>query len=221
MAQPGLSVVPTVQTRVEEQVSVNPLDQGYKMVAERLAQFVIDFPNGQILTKVIQFAVFDNGKGYVVIGAEIYKDRKTAAYDMPDGTGLAGMPIPGPTNFTRNSEVENAETSAIGRALASIGYLAKDESGKLSYASKDEITMKRGDGEDDKITEAQRKRMFAMMREANMNKEQAMVLATAVTGRQIRSSDQLKKSDMDGIFAALEAEDYTATDESYDEAGAH
>ena len=46
-------------------------------------------------------------------------------------------PIPGTSNFTRNSEVENCETSAWGRALAALGF------GGKSIASVEEINVKK------------------------------------------------------------------------------
>lgn len=128
-----------------------PMDAGYVMVADRHAQFVKDHPNGRIETFVDRF-MFDpaTGKGMVVIGAKVWKEDYIPEYSDPlamprgprrsgeaDGTGFASMPIPGPTSFTRNSEVENAETSAVGRALAMIGYHPKER-----FSSDDEIIMK-------------------------------------------------------------------------------
>jgi hypothetical protein len=117
-----------------------PMDAGYVMVADRHAQFVIDHPNGIINTE-LAFATSADGVGLVVVKASVWKERANMeARHNPDGTGLASMPIPGVTSFTRNSEVENAETSALGRALAMIGYHPKS-----TMASEDEIHMKKGD----------------------------------------------------------------------------
>ncbi len=44
---------------------------------------------------------------------------------MP-GQGTAWEPVPGPTPFTRDSELQNAETSAWGRAIAALGFKVKD-----------------------------------------------------------------------------------------------
>jgi hypothetical protein len=116
------------------------MDQGYKMVAERHARFVEEHPNGVVINNLRAHAVHPDGTGYVVMETQVWKERADAdAGKMPDGVGHAGMPIPGPTNFTRNSEVENAETSSLGRALAMIGYHAKE-----TMASEDEIQAKGG-----------------------------------------------------------------------------
>src|SRR5699024_1769975 len=67
-----------------------------------------------------------------------------AAFDPhPDtlpGIGHSQMGIPGPTTFTKGSEIENAETSAIGRAIAALGF-----SVHRSYASANEISNKTPD----------------------------------------------------------------------------
>jgi hypothetical protein len=56
-------------------------------------------------------------------------EYKAFAYRTPDdprpGEGVTWEPYPGTTNFTRLSEVENAETSAWGRALAAVGFHGK------------------------------------------------------------------------------------------------
>lgn len=121
-----------------------PMDAGYVMVAERHSKFVEDHPDGRIETRLVS-SNYDAGlgKGFVVVEAKVWKNKgsMTDGYGLPpDGTGLSSMPIPGLTSFTRGSEVENCETSAVGRALAMIGYHAKE-----TMASKDEIDMKKPD----------------------------------------------------------------------------
>jgi hypothetical protein len=122
------------------------MDQGYKMVADRHAQFVIDNPNGLVNSELVLSQIRNDNEsydehgpyGFIVMKVEVWKNREDAdAGKRPDGVGHASMPVPGTTNFTRNSEVENAETSALGRALAMIGYHAKD-----TMASEDEIAAK-------------------------------------------------------------------------------
>ena len=109
-------------------------DTGYVLVADRHAQFVKDYPDGAVRTDLVY-----GSDHLVVVKCEVWKVRpdETTYMRPPDGTGMASMPIPGPTPFTKNSEVENAETSALGRALAMIGYHPKER-----MASDDEIAMK-------------------------------------------------------------------------------
>jgi hypothetical protein len=66
---------------------------------------------------------------------------KAYAYRTPDderpGVGWSSLQIPGATNFTRNAEVENCETSAWGRAIAALGFEVK-----RGIASKQEVANK-------------------------------------------------------------------------------
>lgn len=188
---------------------MNPIEAGYITVAERLEAFVNDHPEGRISTELV-YSTFDPGSasGLVVVSAAVFKDRGSFEEPrlVPDGTGLASMPIPGPTSFTKHSEVENAETSAIGRALAAIGYLAKTPDGKPRISSDDEITAKSNPSRDEEkaanaATDPQLKKMFAMSKKAKMSKEELQEFVLRTTGK--HSSKQLTRDDMDTIFENL------------------
>jgi hypothetical protein len=105
-----------------------PLD--YIDVATRIVEFRTKFPDGSLQQQALEF-VNVAGKDWVVYTA--------AAYRTPDdtrpGVGTAWEPIPGATNFTRNSEVQNAETAAWGRAM--VAALAVDT--KQGIASSEEV----------------------------------------------------------------------------------
>lgn len=105
-----------------------PLD--YIDVATRIVEFRDKFPEGSLQQVSLEF-VNVNGKDWVVYTA--------AAYRYPDdirpGVGTAWEPIPGPTQFTRDSEVQNAETAAWGRAM--VAALAVDT--KKGIASSEEV----------------------------------------------------------------------------------
>lgn len=105
----------------------------YVDVAERLRMFKEKYPNGSLQQESLQFIDFA-GKSWVVYTA--------AAYRSPDdprpGHGTAWEPVPGKSNFTRDSETSNAETSAWGRAI--IAILVAD--GGKRIASKQEIQAK-------------------------------------------------------------------------------
>lgn len=87
----------------------------YVDVAERIRDFREAHPMGTIQSEC-QFSEVD-GKWWCVV--------KAFAYRTPDdprpGTGLAWEPVPGKTPYTRDSELMNAETSAVGRALVHVG----------------------------------------------------------------------------------------------------
>ena len=88
----------------------------YETVEERLVKFWKDYPDGRIFTKLLDF----NGGRYIV-HAHIYR---TEADQHPWSTGLAEETIAG-RGVNATSALENCETSAIGRALASAGYATK------------------------------------------------------------------------------------------------
>lgn len=176
-----------------------PMDMGYVTVAERLAAFNEEHKAGLILTELLTFT----GE-FVVVGAKVWRDRASAdASKLPDGTGMASMPIPGPTSFTKNSEVENAETSAIGRALAAIGYLAKDENGKARISTAEEIASKSG-GEGaspDKASQKQLGAIRGIASDIGMSDEELRELTKKETGK--FNSKQLTRADASKLIDVL------------------
>jgi hypothetical protein len=108
----------------------NPYQLDYIDVAARIVEFREKHPTGSLQKVELQFIEFA-GKPWVVYTA--------AAYRTPDderpGIGTAWEPVPGATNFTRNSEVQNAETAAWGRAI--VAALAADT--RKSVASAEDV----------------------------------------------------------------------------------
>jgi len=105
-----------------------PLD--YIDVATRIVEFREKFPEGslqQIDVKFIDFA----GQSWVVYTAGAYRTPD----DSRPGIGTAWEPVPGKTNFTRDSELQNAETAAWGRAM--VAALAVDT--RKGIASAEEV----------------------------------------------------------------------------------
>ena len=90
----------------------NPDD--YDDVASRIKRFKSDHPDSRIITHALSDP---NLKDWVVIRAEVYLTSDTAA---AAASGLA-QEHPG-SGANQTSWWENAETSAIGRALANCGY---------------------------------------------------------------------------------------------------
>lgn len=92
----------------------------YNTVPERIAEFRTKHPEGSLqpVNPAEPFQV-------VTIGNLTFIAYAAAAYRTPDdprpGIGVAYEPFPGPTAFTRNSELQNAETSAWGRAIVAAG----------------------------------------------------------------------------------------------------
>lgn len=105
-----------------------PLD--YIDVATRIIEFRDKYPQGS-LQKVSMEFVQVAGKDWVVYTAAAYRSPE----DILPGIGTAWEPIPGPTPYTRDSEVQNAETAAWGRAM--VAALAVDT--RKGIASSEEV----------------------------------------------------------------------------------
>jgi len=88
--------------------------EGYTTVQERLAEFYLNYPDGSIQFEYM--GVLD-GSPQMMWGI-------ARAYRTPDdtrpGVGTAAELIEGKTPYTRGSELQNLETSAWGRACASL-----------------------------------------------------------------------------------------------------
>jgi hypothetical protein len=108
----------------------------YVTVPQRIAQFYELFGTGRLVTGEVRVELGPDGKSRVMVQA--------AAYRTPDdplpGIGWSWMELPGTTSFTRGSELENTETSAWGRAIASLGILVD-----RSVASANEVKIKSGE----------------------------------------------------------------------------
>jgi len=90
--------------------------EDYQPVEDRLILFWKDHPDGRIDTKLVEASATR-----FIVQAYIYR---TEADQYPWTSGLAEETISG-RGVNATSALENCETSAIGRALASAGYATK------------------------------------------------------------------------------------------------
>lgn len=88
----------------------------YEPVEDRLAKFWNDFPPGRIETELLSH----EGNRFIV-AARLYR---VDTDPQPFSTGLAEEVV-SDRGVNSTSALENAETSAIGRALANAGYAPK------------------------------------------------------------------------------------------------
>ena len=106
----------------------------YVPVADRIAEFRAKHPEGSLrpwdLDRPWQ-PVQVGDQWFVVVVAAAYR----SPMDPAPGVGMAWEPVPGTTPYTRNSELQNAETAAWGRAI--VAALAGDT--KKGIASKEDV----------------------------------------------------------------------------------
>jgi hypothetical protein len=114
---------------------------GYVDVAERIRTFKAMYPQGSL-----QPANLSEPYKLERIGDRLFIIYIAAAYRTPDderpGIGMAMEPYPGRTNYTKDSELMNAETSAWGRAI--VAALAADTQ---KIASAQEVRNRQADRE--------------------------------------------------------------------------
>lgn len=183
----------------------DPKESGYIEVKDRIVAFYEKHPQGSLQSEIVEF-----GENIVVM--------KGYAYRTPDdprpGIGHSQMPMPGKTTFTRDSEVENAETSAWGRAIAALGFEVK-----RSVASADEIRFKESDKDSppsesdsaaasiasrsstDDATPAQKRKLMAEGKKLFGNEAGIREFVYRITKK--RKSADLTKDDMTTLFDAM------------------
>jgi hypothetical protein len=168
----------------------------YVDVAERIRAWYDAYPNGRIETRIVE-----HNEKRVVIEARAYRgvrgdnapdDELGFMDDRPAGVGHSAMQIPGATPYTRGSEIENCETSAVGRALVMAGLPSK------RVASDDEIRAKREDSpreadSDGVIKETKTKKVAAKPTE----QEQVAADEWSSTIASATSVDELSKIGLD------------------------
>lgn len=100
----------------------------YIDVAERIAQAMAKWPDASfqnIGTKLVTVGT----ASFVEVSVALYRDPA----DIRPAIATAWEPLPGATPYTRNSEMMNAETSAMGRAVIAAGIPSK------KVASREEV----------------------------------------------------------------------------------
>lgn len=102
----------------------------YNTVPERIAEFAEKYPTGCLQKLDLQFVTVA-GMDWIVYTAAALRTPD----DIAPGHGTAWERVPGLTPYTKNSELQNAETSAWGRAIVAV--LAADT--RKGVASRSEV----------------------------------------------------------------------------------
>jgi hypothetical protein len=87
----------------------------YITVHERIEKFYAKWPNGRILTSVVEHSA---ETGFILMRAEVFREADDA---IPAATGHA-YELRSAGHVQQGSYVEVCETSAVGRALALLGF---------------------------------------------------------------------------------------------------
>jgi hypothetical protein len=132
-------------TPAPEEGCLMPFDLSeYVTVDERIQLFYKHHKDGRLQTREVKFCEWPQ-PGILAV-AEAYRTPD----DPHPGVGTAWEPVPGKTNFTKDSEVQNAETAAWGRAIVALGIGAKP--GQL--ASREEVQARQPDVEESPVAPA-------------------------------------------------------------------
>src|SRR5918911_3466742 len=99
----------------------------YITVSERIEKFYAKFPQGRILTSIVEHSA---ETGFILMRAEVYREADDA---LPAATGHA-YELRSAGHVQQGSYVEVCETSSVGRALALLGFEVK-----RGVASREEI----------------------------------------------------------------------------------
>jgi hypothetical protein len=135
----------------------------YVPVNERIEAFYTAWPQGTLQSEIVELT-----PDRVTVKAYAYR----AADDEKPGIGHSSLEIPGSTPYTRGSEIENAETSAWGRAIAALGFEVK-----RGLASAEEVRNKQPQGDERAPTPGRRGALRPAVRPAAQRsaEEQALI----------------------------------------------
>lgn len=175
----------------------------YTPVNERIIKFYELYPAGVITTQPAKTVIIGD-KTFVSVMARVYLDRHME--DAPITEAEAWEPFPGTTSYTRDSEMMNCASSAIGRALGQLGIGIQ-----AGVASADEVNQARqrqpesmyrehqtGKG---KATPNQVKAVVSMAGKIGLtNQGDIATMLSEMLGRVLMTPNDLHFDEVTGIF---------------------
>jgi hypothetical protein len=148
----------------------------YATVAERLAKFHQDFPNGRIVTDLISQNDLGNGKMLWVVKASVFLTDSDQANNLAKATGFAAE-VDGSGGANNVAALPNAETSAVGRSLMIMGYsMNKDPNTLASREEMEKVNRGKSPAQSlDSISDVTELRRFYAQRKAAGATEEELV----------------------------------------------
>jgi len=173
----------------------------YVQVNERIEKFYQKYPEGSIQTEITEL----NDK-YVIFKAFAYRNQE----DSKPSTGYA-MEKEGSSYINKTSHIENCETSAVGRALAMLGFEIKKSvasreevaNAKLNQEDKSKIFTKKVDSKEDVkkvISEKQGRYLRQIQSECKLSNDEVKDLIESMG---LESSKELTNKTLDELIGKM------------------
>ena len=173
--------------------------ENYVDVPQRIKLFYEKYPEGSLqMDPDLQFQTV--GDQIIVIG-RAYAYRHPG--DEKPGIGTAQEYLPGKTNFTRGSEIQNLETSCWGRAIGALG-IGIDK----AIASKEEVELAMERNKPEKVmmkrTNPGLKQIVELLGTQGITEKDAILAAVrGLVDREISSSNDLTDDEIALIIKNL------------------
>ena len=173
--------------------------ENYVDVPQRIKLFYEKYPEGSLqMDPDLQFQTV--GDQIIVIG-RAYAYRHPG--DEKPGIGTAQEYLPGKTNFTRGSEIQNLETSCWGRAIGALG-IGIDK----AIASKEEVELAMERNKPEKVMMKRAnpglKHIVELLGAQGITEKDAILAAVrGLVNREISSSNELTDDEITLIIKNL------------------
>ena len=173
--------------------------ENYVDVPQRIKLFYEKYPEGSLqMDPDLQFQTV--GDQIIVIG-RAYAYRHPG--DEKPGIGTAQEYLPGKTNFTRGSEIQNLETSCWGRAIGALG-IGIDK----AIASKEEVELAMERNKPEKVMMKRAnpglKQIVELLGTQGITEKDAILAAVrGLVNREISSSNELTDDEIALIIKNL------------------
>lgn len=123
----------------------------YETVEERIKRFYAEHPDGRIVTKLVYEYAGDGPRTWV-FKSSVYLTAGDQAAKLPKATGYASE-VDGTGGANNGSAAENAETSAIGRALANMNLSGNKRTSREEMSKVNRIAETDWESQASKITD--------------------------------------------------------------------